>query len=127
LAIVLTLGLCACGSRSASSSRPSAAPVAEPPAALATVGTAPLNLPEGEGRLVVQTQCMACHSADLLRQQRLTEAQWSAAIDKMVRWGVPLGDDQKSIALAYLSAHFGPANASYAPLEIEAIDEGPVR
>jgi hypothetical protein len=126
MAIVLALGLVSCASRTASAPQPPQTPAAAP-SALARVGTAPLNLPDGEGRPLVQTQCLACHSADLLRQQRMTEAQWSASIDKMVRWGVPLRDDQKTVLLAYLSANFGTTNTSYAPLEIEAIDEGSVR
>src|SRR4051794_14733288 len=50
-------------------------------ALLPIVGTKFATLPEGKGKAVVESRCYACHSADLLMQQRLTEKQWTAAVE----------------------------------------------
>jgi mono/diheme cytochrome c family protein len=122
LAIGLIPVLAACGSRAVSPAPVASQPSLARAAPLARAGTSSSTLPEGEGRSLVQAQCMACHSADLLRQQRLTEAQWLAATDKMVRWGVPLTEDQKAVIVAYLSVNFGRTNTSFVPVDVEPID-----
>jgi hypothetical protein len=48
--------------------------------------------------------------------------QWLAATDKMVRWGVPLTEDQKAVVVAYLSVNFGRTNTSFVPVDVEPID-----
>jgi hypothetical protein len=74
------------------------------------LGTQFKQLPEGKGKSQVEAACYACHSADLLVQQRLTEKQWTATVEKMTRWGAPVTDANKSAIIAYLSSHFGPGN-----------------
>jgi hypothetical protein len=78
------------------------------------------QLPNGPGKAEVEAACYACHSADLLAQQRLTEAQWTAAVDKMVRWGAVLPAEQKLVAVRYLSRHFGPTN-QFVPTKTQPI------
>jgi len=97
--------------------QPGAAPAApETPTALPALGTRIEPLPEGPGRDVAERSCVACHSADLLRQQRLTERQWSASLTKMKGWGAELTDEAGSRLLAYLVEHFGPGNDRFRPL-----------
>ena len=79
-------------------------------ATLPMAGTRFKELPEGSGRKEVEAACFACHAADLLAQQRLTQKQWTAAVEKMVRWGAPLQDADKSVVIEYLSRHYGPKN-----------------
>jgi cytochrome c553 len=67
----------------------SAAPAAAPPAAFANA-------------------CTACHQDDVIRQQRLTRAQWDAEINKMVGWGARVADQDRSTLLDYLVGAFGP-------------------
>jgi hypothetical protein len=83
---------------------------------LPILGTQLAPLPAGSGRAMVESQCLQCHSSDLLRQQRLTEKQWTAAVEKMIRWGAVVKDDQKPQLVAYLTKHFGPANAAFKPV-----------
>jgi hypothetical protein len=77
---------------------------------LPALGTKFHALPAGNGRALVEASCLPCHSADLLAQQRLTEKQWTAAVEKMIRWGAAVKDADKAPMIAYLAKHFGAAN-----------------
>jgi hypothetical protein len=79
-------------------------------AVLPMPGTQFQQLPEGPGRAEVEAACYACHAADLLAQQRLNEKQWTASVEKMVRWGATVPPEQKDVIVAYLTRHFGPEN-----------------
>jgi hypothetical protein len=79
-------------------------------AALPAPGTRFQELPPGKGRAEVESACYACHSADILVQQRLTEKQWTATVEKMIRWGAVVPDSDKSVVIAYLAKRYGPAN-----------------
>jgi len=79
-------------------------------AALPMPGTQFKQLPEGKGKAEVEAACYACHSADLLAQQRLTPKQWTATMDKMIRWGAEAKESDKQMMIDYLSRHFGPEN-----------------
>lgn len=77
---------------------------------LPVLGTKFHALPPGAGKERVESSCFPCHSADMLVQQRLTEKQWTAAVDKMIRWGAVVKDSDKPALVAYLFKHFGPDN-----------------
>ena len=79
-------------------------------ATLPILGTHFKSLPAGKGKAQVEASCYACHAADLLAQQRLTEKQWTATVEKMMRWGAVVKDEDKSVVIAYLAKHFGPEN-----------------
>jgi hypothetical protein len=78
--------------------------------ALPILGTKFHSLPAGTGRQLVEASCLPCHSPDILVQQRLTEKQWTASVDKMIRWGAVMKDADKPAAIAYLSKNFGVTN-----------------
>jgi len=63
--------------------------------------------PDADVSLVRQT-CVVCHDADLIAQQRLSEAGWSREIDKMIRWGASITDDERGRLLGYLIRQFPP-------------------
>jgi mono/diheme cytochrome c family protein len=90
-------------------------------AVLPMPGTQFKQLPNGPGKAEVEAACYACHSADILAQQRLTEKQWLASVEKMVRWGAVVPDAQKDAIVKYLSRHYGPKNR-FVPIKT-----GPVR
>lgn len=50
----------------------------------------------------LNNDCLACHTADLVAQQRLTDKQWPKSLDKMRGWGAPTGDDEVQPLLASL-------------------------
>jgi len=52
--------------------------------------------------------CGVCHDEDMLRQQRLTRAQWDREITKMTGWGAKVADQDRGAFLDYLFANFGP-------------------
>jgi hypothetical protein len=79
-------------------------------AVLPMPGTQFKQLPPGPGKAEVEAACYQCHAADLLAQQRLTEKQWTASVEKMMRWGANVPPSQKDIIVAYLTRHYGPKN-----------------
>lgn len=87
---------------------------------LPMLGTQFHQLPAGDGKDAVEAACYPCHSADLLAQQRLTEKQWTAAVEKMMRWGAKVSDADKPRIISYLSKHFGPDN-KFTPIVVRAI------
>ncbi len=66
------------------------------------------ELPAGEAKADVEAACYVCHSADLLAQQRLTQKQWTATVEKMMRWGAVVPAEKKTPIIDYLAKHFGP-------------------
>ncbi|HVO97466.1 MAG TPA: molybdopterin-dependent oxidoreductase [Bryobacteraceae bacterium] len=52
--------------------------------------------------------CLTCHEEDVIRQQRLTRAQWDREITKMTNWGAPVKPGNRESILNYLSRYFGP-------------------
>lgn len=51
---------------------------------------------------------MSCHEDDVIRQQRLTRAQWDAEINKMTGWGATVPAEDRDALLDYLATAFGP-------------------
>jgi mono/diheme cytochrome c family protein len=82
---------------------------------LPAFGARVAELPAGPGREIAARACLTCHSSDILRQQRLTEAQWAASVKKMTGWGAPVSDDEIETLVKYLASHFGPDNDRFQP------------
>ena len=76
----------------------SPAPAAGPP-----TNAAEESQPDG-----FKTTCLVCHQEDMIRQQRLTRAQWNREVDKMAGWGADAKPDQREAILNYLVSRFGP-------------------
>ena len=95
------------------------------PRELPEIGTGLANFPDGDGKDLATASCLACHSADIPRQQRLTEKQWTAVVDKMVRWGTEVPEDRKAALVSYLAAHFGPDNTGFEPVVTRPVDVKP--
>jgi cytochrome c len=66
--------------------------------------------PQGEGREITGYACNLCHSLAIVKQQGLPRRRW----DQLLVWMVeeqgmkPLPEDQRTLVLDYLAAHFGP-------------------
>ena len=52
--------------------------------------------------------CFGCHDDHMMRQQRLTRAQWDREVTKMTGWGAAVKPEQRDGLLDYLSAHYKP-------------------
>lgn len=73
------------------SKEPPATPA--PPADAATIA---------RGKTLAENKCMACHGDDLIKQQRLSKTGWTKEVEKMVRWGAEVSDEEKPALVEYL-------------------------
>jgi len=53
-----------------------------------------------------QAACFSCHDEHMMRQQRLTGAQWDREINKMTGWGAQVKPQDREAILNYLSNRF---------------------
>jgi mono/diheme cytochrome c family protein len=83
---------------------------------LPALGTRLPALPPGPGKAIADRACLRCHSAEILLQQRLSEKQWKASVEKMVRWGAEVAESEQADLVAYLAKHFGPDNDRFRPV-----------
>ena len=74
----------------------------------------PGELPEGEGRDVVEAICSNCHGLDQVAAQRRTRGEWEYLVEDMASRAGAGADDIKAI-VGYVVAHFGRANVNNAP------------
>src|SRR5262245_20907506 len=63
---------------------------------------------EVRGKDIYEKQCLACHEADLIEQQRLSRQGWTREVDKMIRWGAVVTDGEKEPLIDFLSKNYGP-------------------
>jgi cytochrome c5 len=83
---------------------------------LPMLGTQLAELPAGAGKAAADAGCLKCHSADVLRQQRLNEKQWAASVTKMAGWGADVPEARRDELVAYLVKNFGPDNDRFKPV-----------
>ncbi len=65
------------------------------------------ELPEGNGRDVVEYACSQCHDLMRVTQAAKTSSQWRYLVAQMINQGAPIEDYEVETVIAYLSAHFG--------------------
>ena len=53
------------------------------------------------------SSCLVCHQDDVIRQQRLTRAQWDREITKMTDWGAQVNPSDRNSLLDYLARALG--------------------
>ena len=68
----------------------------------------PITAPALPSPPAFKNACVACHENDVIRQQRLTRAQWDAEINKMIGWGAKVADQDRTALLDYLAGSYGP-------------------
>ncbi len=68
-----------------------------------------VNLPEGEGRNLVVENCTACHTASIIKQNRMSRKEWNETIDWMQKnqgmWD--LEEAERTVILNYLAEYLG--------------------
>lgn len=85
-----------------------------PPPVLAEAAVPVVTAPVvADARDVATKACLSCHTMQMLEQQRLTEAQWTKVVTKMVGWGANLEPSDQPALIAWLSAGFGPDAGAY--------------
>ena len=83
--------------------------------ALATLSMAvPRELPEGEGKKLLEERCASCHSLKPVVSLKQSQGAWKELVVKMVRYGAQLDDKEVEVATAYLTKHFGPESSAAA-------------
>jgi cytochrome c5 len=66
------------------------------------------ELKAGEGKEKTQTFCAICHSLDYITMQpRLTRAQWTATVNKMIKLGAPINENDAQKIIGYLTTQYG--------------------
>jgi len=72
----------------------------------------PVELPDGEGKLEVQSFCAMCHSTRYITMQPpLRAAEWEAEVHKMIKaYGAPIPEATEKKIIFYLHSHYTPEN-----------------
>jgi mono/diheme cytochrome c family protein len=68
-------------------------------------GTPPRN---ADGRGVFERRCLSCHGGDIVEQQRLARPGWVREVEKMIRWGATVPENERDALIEYLTSAFGP-------------------
>jgi mono/diheme cytochrome c family protein len=83
--------------------------------ALATLSMAvPQELPEGEGKKLLEERCAGCHSPKPVVSLKQSQSAWKELVVKMVGYGAQLDDKEVDVATEYLTKHFGPESPAAA-------------
>lgn len=83
-------------------------------ATLAMWAKAP-DLPPGPIQAKARTACMECHDAGIIVQQRLSRADWTNEVDKMIRWGATVAPQDRQAFIEYFASNFGPDKPPVTP------------
>ncbi|HEX8031535.1 MAG TPA: c-type cytochrome [Vicinamibacterales bacterium] len=70
------------------------------------------QLPAGPGADVLKSRCVICHESDIITSQKLTLTGWTNSINKMVRWGSTITQEERDVLQPYLAMHYGPKPAA---------------
>lgn len=63
-------------------------------------------LPAGAGHDLLVSNCLSCHSPQMITQQHKDTAGWNKTITQMVAWGAPLAPAQQGVLVAYLAEQY---------------------
>jgi cytochrome c5 len=74
-----------------------------------------VKLPDGDGRRILETSCVSCHSLDKVTAQHNDKAVWEERIKMMRGYGATLDDKDLSVLLDYLVKNFGPEDSTSPP------------
>jgi competence ComEA-like helix-hairpin-helix protein len=75
-------------------------------AGLTQVGRAQVDLPEGNGREIVQNICSQCHGLREVVQSRMDAKAWENTVYDMIGRGAPLMEDEIPVVIEYLTKSF---------------------
>ena len=74
------------------------------------------QLPEGEGKKLVEVRCVTCHGLEPVLSRKANHDGWQQLVVKMVGYGAQMDAKEIDIAVDYLTKNFGP-EASASPDE----------
>lgn len=70
------------------------------------------ELPDGQGKALVQNACSECHGVGVLLDQPRSREAWGEVVSRMVGNGAKLSDDDYNLVIEYLATHLGSASQS---------------
>lgn len=56
-----------------------------------------------DGKSLVETKCISCHSLDRIENQNLDVAGWKSTVERMVKKGAELTADEQTAVIEYLA------------------------
>ena len=74
----------------------------------------PQELPEGEGKKLLEERCAGCHSLKPVVSLKQSQGAWKELVVKMVGYGAQLNGKEVDVATAYLTKYFGPESSAAA-------------
>jgi cytochrome c5 len=74
----------------------------------------PQELPEGEGKKLLEERCVSCHSLKPVVSLKQSQDAWKKLVVTMVGYGAQLDDKEVDVATEYLTKHFGPESSAAA-------------
>lgn len=83
-------------------------------AAMAFAAVQEVQLPDGEGKKVLEEKCLQCHDMALITDKRATKEEWTDTIEMMKLSGAVLEDMETTVLIDYLAANLGPAGSTAA-------------
>ena len=72
----------------------------------------PQELPEGEGKKLVEERCAGCHDLKPVVSLKQSQSKWKEMVVKLVGYGAQLDDKEVDVATEYLTKHFGPESSA---------------
>jgi cytochrome c5 len=67
------------------------------------------DLPDGQGKTILQNSCTACHGLDDVVSSHMDKNGWTSLVESMISNGAQLDDKDKPVLVDYLVKNFGPA------------------
>jgi hypothetical protein len=64
-------------------------------------------LPRDRDQQMVTGRCIICHSLEMIAQQRQTREEWTAIVDRMITYGMPVQPGERERILTYLAKYLG--------------------
>ena len=65
------------------------------------------DLPDDEGRDIVEYACSQCHGLVQVTDAQKTAQQWEYLVNQMINQGAPIEEYEVEIVVRYLVKHFG--------------------
>jgi mono/diheme cytochrome c family protein len=74
-----------------------------------TLPDIPIELKEGDGRILAESHCNICHSLDyIVMQPKFPKTQWTTTVNKMIKtYGAPLSPEDAEKIIQYISKQYG--------------------
>jgi cytochrome c5 len=71
-----------------------------------------VQLPDGNGKQVLQAACTACHGLDGVVRLHMDKSGWEGLVSSMISNGAQVADKDYPVLVDYLVKNFGPEKAA---------------